>query len=429
MELTFAAACELVESALAGGARQEIVSDLLGTSKPPGRSLTRLRDSMRANAWRTASAQIALDRFVSRYDSRTRADGFHAIHDWNGKADTVNPDTLAVDVVNFIIDKHGNDPPDRPLVSVALDYYFMYLVAMLTLRVWDEGDADANFTRADRLLQLLQGPGGSGHRFADDAATLLVFATSHFEPDDGAYDRLLDRVRSLGARHRRALALVHAGSLGAHLRFGFDVTYGRDMVNMRNDNGVDYRWLLFALATLMEEYAELRANGSDSAARRTVVEALAGGLSSDPAAFVDDPPRCLAESAAERTRFAELFERCKQELIEEFEGLRPSDRAYSPLSFSFNFSHNILKGIVIDALVWHAPSQVTLNDLLRASPAGAPDGEVKKKVTGTLAAYARASPDTIRGRPMPVILYDPRAGRQAFSFMLRTITKRSALNT
>jgi hypothetical protein len=429
MELTFAAACALVESALAGGARQEIVTDLLSTPKPPGRPLTRLRDSMRANLWKTPSTQIALDRFVSRYDTRTRADGFHAIHDWNGKADAVNPDTIAVDVVNFIIDKHRKEPPDRPLVSVALDYYFMYLVAVLTLRIWDDGDADDNFDRVDRLLELLQGPGGSGHRFADDAATLLVFATSHFELDEGAYDRLLDRARTLGPRHRRALAVVHAGSLGAHLRFGFDVTYGRDMIAMRNDNGVDYRWLLFALATLMEGYADLRADGTDSSARRTLIEALVGGLSPDPAAFVDEPPRCLAESTAERSRFAELFEGHRQELIEDFEPFRPSDRAYSPLSFSFNFSHNILKGIVVDALVWRAPSQVTLNDLLRASAPGAPGGEAKKKVTATLAAYARASPDTIRGRPMPVILYDPRAGRQAFSFMMRTITKRSALNT
>src|SRR5204862_4045957 len=132
-----------------------------------------------------------------------------------------------------------------------IDYYFMYLLAMLTLRIWDDGDAGGNLDRIDRLLRMLQGGGGSGQRFADDAATLLLIATSHFEMDDRAYDRLLDRVRTLSRSHRRAVALVHAGSLGAHLRFGFDVTYGRDMIAMRNDNGVDYRWLLFALATLM----------------------------------------------------------------------------------------------------------------------------------------------------------------------------------
>src|SRR5437764_13989893 len=101
MELTFAGACELVESALAGDARKEIVADLV-TAKTAGRALGRLRDSMRANVWKTASTQIALDRFVSRYDSRTRADGFHALHDWDGKADAVNADASAVDVVTFM---------------------------------------------------------------------------------------------------------------------------------------------------------------------------------------------------------------------------------------------------------------------------------------------------------------------------------------
>ena len=32
--------------------------------------------------------------------------------------------------------------------------------------------------------------------------------------------------------------------------------------------------------------------------------------------------------------------------------------------------------------------------------------------------YARANPDTIRGRPMPVIVYDPRAGRRAFDITI-----------
>jgi hypothetical protein len=34
-------------------------------------------------------------------------------------------------------------------------------------------------------------------------------------------------------------------------------------------------------------------------------------------------------------------------------------------------------------------------------------------------AYARANPHRIRGRLMPVIVYDPQAGRRAFSATLR----------
>jgi len=37
--------------------------------------------------------------------------------------------------------------------------------------------------------------------------------------------------------------------------------------------------------------------------------------------------------------------------------------------------------------------------------------------------YARANPHRIRGRLMPVIVYDPQAGRQAFSVALRKLNE------
>jgi hypothetical protein len=176
----------------------------------------------------------------------------------------------------------------------------------------------------------------------------------------------------------------------------------------------------------MGDYADLRESGADSPVRAPVVEALVGGLSPDAAAFVDDPPACLLQSAADRTQFADLFHRCKHDLLNDFDLYRPTDRAYSPLSFSFNFSHNIVKGIVVDALLWSAPTPLTLNDLLKASPPDTPAAEAKKKLTGTLIGFARAKPDTIRGRPWAVIKYDLSAGRQTFSFMMRTIKKTSS---
>ncbi len=36
---------------------------------------------------------------------------------------------------------------------------------------------------------------GSGQRFADDAETLMLLATSHYEPGEQGYARLLERVR------------------------------------------------------------------------------------------------------------------------------------------------------------------------------------------------------------------------------------------
>ena len=84
--------------------------------------------------------------------------------------------------------------------------------------------------------------------------------------------------------------------MGSHLRFGFEATYGRDTVNMRNDNVADYPWLCYALATLMKaEHARMHAAGEDGPARRQVVESPLNGLSADARAMIGrPPPRCRA---------------------------------------------------------------------------------------------------------------------------------------
>jgi hypothetical protein len=91
------------------------------------------------------------------------------------------------------------------------------------------------------------------------------------------------------------------------------------------------------------------------------------------------------------------------------------------MSFFFNFSHNVLKGTVIDALLRGEPWQVTLNDLFTGVPGAGAKATVKEELARLLMGYARANPHRIRGRLMPVIVYDPRAGRQAFSVTMRKI--------
>jgi hypothetical protein len=45
-------------------------------------------------------------------------------------------------------------------------------------------------------------------RFTDNAETLILIATSHFELHERGYETLLTRTRSLGDAHRTAIALV-----------------------------------------------------------------------------------------------------------------------------------------------------------------------------------------------------------------------------
>jgi hypothetical protein len=422
---TFGTACSLMEAVLQGSARQAIVADVAG-AKDFGHALRRLRDRIRAHVWRAGGLEVDLARIVSSYDARTRQEGFHVLNDWDGKADRVNEDIIPVDVLHYLADRRGGEPPDEAALAILLDYYFLHVLSLFSLRVWDDGgDADERFDRLNRLLANLQGPGGSGQLFADNAETLVLLATSHYELRERGYDALLDCVRTLDRVHRTKVALGHASSMGCHLRFGFEAQCGRDTAALRDDNVADYPWLCFALAAAMDEYARMLAAGVHGADRDLVVEAMLNGLTADARAFVGDAPAALSECGAERSRFRERFQEHRRDLLDEFERHRPSERTYSPLSFFFNFSHNVLKGTVVDAMLWGEAWDVSFDDMLTGVPRadGKTDGkaELKTALATTLMNYARANPDTIRGRLMPVIVYDPDTGRQAFAVAMRKL--------
>src|SRR5438552_1806352 len=156
-DLSFVHACARIESVLIGTARRDILAEAAASNDLKS-SLLRLRAGMRSHTWGVPADTIRLDPIISRYDGQTRRDGFHALHDWDGVADRVNDDTIPVDVLNFLIDRRGEEPCDVPALAILLDYYFLYLLALLSLKVWDEGGADANLDRIARLLDCLQGP-------------------------------------------------------------------------------------------------------------------------------------------------------------------------------------------------------------------------------------------------------------------------------
>ena len=210
--------------------------------------------------------------------------------------------------------------------------------------------------------------------------------------------------------------------MGSHLRFGFEATYGRDTVVMRDDNVADYPWLCFALLTVMQEYARLDAAGASdedkAPMRRSHPERAVGRRARVRRA--SRPRRCPAAkpTAAE---FRELFLQHRDALVEAFQRYKPAADGYSPLSFFFNFSHNVLKGTIVDALLRGRAWPLTFDDMLTSLARDAAEVTLKQELAATLMGYARANPDTIRGRPMPVIVYDPATGRDAFAVTMRKI--------
>jgi hypothetical protein len=212
--------------------------------------------------------------------------------------------------------------------------------------------------------------------------------------------------------------------MGCHLRFGFEASYGRDTITMRDDNVADYPWLCYAVSTVMREYVRMHAAGERGPARTRVEEALLNGFSADARALIGAPPSSLRGSEAERIALVDAFHAHKDDLLPAFEPFRPTSEAYSPLAFFFNFAHNVLKGMVIDALLEGRPWPLTFDALLTSLPLGdvAPDQRIA--MAKTLMGYARANPHRIRGRLKPVIVYDVASGRDVFSVTLKKLAAR-----
>jgi hypothetical protein len=386
-------------------------------------AILKLGERMRADLWQVGPRQVSLERVMEDCDRRSRADGLHVRHDWDGKAGRINDDTIPVEVLMYVAARCTDDENDTGCLAILIDYYFLYVLTALAMRAWDESDANANLEAVGELLRELQGPGGSGQQFVSDVETLLLVATSHFEPREDGYGVLLTRVRQLNQAHQERVALGHASALGGHLRFGFEATYARDTTATRDDNVADYPWLCFSLAALMRAYASMDAASRPGPRGQVLAEAIFNGLSADPAALLSDPPASLSAVDDERRAFREQFLAHRTELLGHFATFRPVDAAYSPLAFFFNFSQNVTKGAVIDSLLWGLPGAVSLNDLFTGLPLDTVTSESRQKLAMTLMAYARSSPDRIRGRLMPVIVYDPVAGRRAHATAMEALSQ------
>ncbi len=420
---------------------------------------------MRAHVFRGLSAPLALDGLVRDFDARTRAEGFRVLHSWNHLEHRFTRRNTPVLMLDRFVEERTTDrtvPHGRALL---LDHYFFHVLELVAMRAWDEGDPNRNLDRVSGLLRHLQGPHGSGHRFVAGAETLLLMAVSHFHPDESAYPRLLEKVRALDRAHRVRFALAEAAVLGSHLRWGLAAIYRRDVGRMRADNVGDYPWLLFSVATLMEEYARLReeegrardeagaaeaeegGEGTEAdrrAERRArVAEGLFDGLVPDPWAFTGAPPASLRPYAEEHARFREAFAERREELLGEFERLRPDPETYSPLSFHSNFPHNVVMAKVSVHLAYANASNLPIDALFARtetpSPVGpeAPMDEPSPAATDGfldfaaedhpevlarfLMAYAGANPERRERNGAQLIVYDPRIGLRYYKMALQAL--------
>ena len=160
-EISFAAACELLEKLLRGDARREILAGF-SKSKNSVAALRLLRDAMRSAVFRVRTDTFQLDPIVQTFDSQEPGVGFHILHDWDGKADKLLEEIIPVDVVHYFIGLPPQDYCAPAALAILLDYYFMYILALLAMGAWREGNPNDNLDRVSGLLLNLQSSDGSG---------------------------------------------------------------------------------------------------------------------------------------------------------------------------------------------------------------------------------------------------------------------------
>jgi hypothetical protein len=420
--ITYTDACDALEAALAGSARDEIL-DALEASGDFVSACAVLRSAMRAHSFRMAAGPLELHRVVQSFDNRTRRSGLHVLQSWDYRAHQFSDEILPVLMLDRCAVLRVPNENRRAALSVLLDHYFTSVLGLMATSAWDEGDPNENLDCVDRLLQTLNRP-NPRRRFVDDVETLLLVAISHYHPQESAYDELLKRVERLAHPHRVRLAHACASTLGGHLRWGLRFMYRRDVGRMRDDNVVDYPWLVFSLVTLWRELRRMQQAGIADSARDHVAEGFVNGLTADPWLWTGNTPRWLALQREEHAELRDEMMEHQSLVAGALEANRPQPGEYSPLGFDCNFLCNTAVAMVATALPDPAPHP-SLNALFTRHPHdGWAPADVERQAR-RLNTYARA------GSPDPtvpaLIVYDPREAAHAANVTAAVFSEAAAL--
>ncbi len=414
--LTFVEALELAATLMRGGARRTAVDALVADGGLPA-----LRRAMQTHAFPGANGTVSLRRLVDSLDARTRREGLHVLHGWDFTRQR-RPDDIAPVLLLDYCDRVGvSAERQREAVATLLDEYCTAILALLTVRAWDEGNADDNLKAIDALIQDVNGQGGSGHSVVDDAGTLLILAVAYYHPEESAYDDLLAKVWTLAPAQALRVALPGASVLASHLRWGLRFMYRRDLGRMRDDNVVDYPWVLFSLLTIAEAIDRSVQAGETAVTRAPLVAGLLDGLTADARAFLGRAPAFLAPLERRHAELRAILLRHRELLLTEWAAFAPERGTFSPLSLGCNFLSNAAVAAAVGAAT-AGISHPTLNALMcdprAAATAGNPDGELFAR---RLMEFSTADGGRLGAGGAPLIVYDPLDGVHHYNDVVRVL--------
>jgi hypothetical protein len=285
------------------------------------------------------------------------------------------------------------------------------VLGLVVARAWDEGDPNDNLDRATVLLDALQSCDSGNCRFVDDVETLLLTCVSHYHPEEHAYETVVRRFDLLADTHRRRMACACAAVLGGHLRWGMRFMYRRDVARMRDDNVVDYPFVIYGLLNLLRDYDDERASGTEDLDHARTVEAVLNGLSADPTFATSKTPRWLRTHHDEHLELRERVLDNRDALLADFSAHQPTTRAYSPLGFDANFLCNTVVAMVATALDATHP-RPSLNALFTRLPRDGDTTDRAEEQARALMNYAIGN--RVSCEP-PLVVYDACEAAHAFN--------------
>ena len=95
---------------------------------------------MRAHVFRGRFAPLVLDGFVRDFDLRTREEGFHVLHSWNHLEHHFTRENTPVLMLDRFAKEWSAARATPRVQALLLDHYFFYVLAVMVMRAWDEGD-------------------------------------------------------------------------------------------------------------------------------------------------------------------------------------------------------------------------------------------------------------------------------------------------
>lgn len=310
-----------------------------------------------------------------------------------------------VDLVQRAYDYWGRDrwPGRNGRLTFARVLYGVFMLQQLehlSLRIWDEGNADAGdcLRQIQSLLDTLNGASGS-NVFIRDARWLIQTAqgalTRHLQPYFTVAERISSSLSSADRLEvHKAGAKLAGGHLRSQLRYraaeqGLAADDPQVLAITRNSNSMDAALLVADLVSLLEAYkAALLEN--DVLPRRELANAVLQGVSADPELFLSrldllGPSTVIEDVFLERrdgsaprftsagfahldrvARYRALIRELAHPLGEDGLKLGGPGIEYSPFGIAYGFCADIVSGMVMDSLLSHSTFGLSLEDMFAA---------------------------------------------------------------